>query len=115
MEENTEDIGFIIRSARWDRQLTQEKLAELIEVSAGFVGQIERNEAYPSLHILLKLVRVLKLDSNVIFYPYLQKQETKSVEFGIRFQHLNKEHQELVITLLEKLEELQEKEDSGEK
>ncbi|MBR1741679.1 MAG: helix-turn-helix transcriptional regulator [Lachnospiraceae bacterium] len=114
MAENMEDIGNIIRNSRVERHLTQEKLAELIEVSAGFVGQIERDEAYPSLRILFKLIRVLKIDSNVLFYPFLQKQGSKAVEFGLRFGRLSKGHQELVITLMDKLEELQEEENSSE-
>lgn len=60
-------IGAIIRNYRMSHHLTQEELAELIGVSAGSIGQIERDETYPRLDRLAKMVDILNIDGNVIF------------------------------------------------
>lgn len=113
MTEYMPDMGNIIRDRRLERHLTQEELAEKAGISPSFVGQIERNEEYPSLGVLARLIRVLKIDSNVFFYFSLQEKGSGEVESGVRFEGLRKDHQELVMALLEKLEELQKGEKTG--
>lgn len=56
--------------------LTQEQLAEKIGKSAGYIGQLERGLSMASLPTLKKLINVLSLDANLIFYdeqPYQRK------------------------------------------
>ena len=107
MTENIPDMGNIIRNSRLDRHLTQGELAERIRISPSSVGQIERSERYPSLGVLTRLIRALKIDSNVLFDPSLQEKGSEAAEFEVRFDALSENHQELVVTLLERLEELQ--------
>ena len=61
-------IGDLIRMKREEHGLTQEQLAELIGKSAGYIGQLERGLSMASIPTLKRLVNVLSLDANQIFY-----------------------------------------------
>ena len=61
-------IGDIIRFRREELGLTQEELAERIGNSAGYIGQLERGLSMASIPTLKRLINVLALDANLIFY-----------------------------------------------
>ena len=49
---------------RWQRKragLTQEKLAERIDINPVYMGQIERGYRVPTVDVLLRLARALKV------------------------------------------------------
>lgn len=53
------DLGKRIREERLKLRLTQEKLAESIDVSSSYVGQIERGERSVTLDTLIKIINIL--------------------------------------------------------
>ena len=67
-------IGLNILHYRKEQRLTQEQLAELIGKSAGYIGQLERGLSMASIPTLKRLVNVLSLDANQIFYDEKQDQ-----------------------------------------
>ena len=67
-------IGDLIRMKREEHGLTQEQLAELIGKSAGYIVQLERGLSMASIPTLKRLVNVLSLDANQIFYDEKQDQ-----------------------------------------
>ncbi len=107
MKMNNQKFGSIIRKKRKEMHLTQEKFAEMTGVTAGFIGQVERGETYPSIQIFMKMVNILNLDTNEIFNPSYYKSENNNTEFIILFQKLNKNNQELAWTLIQKLIQMQ--------
>jgi len=56
---NYEQLGKRVREERQKLNLTQEKLAERVEVSEAYIGQIERGERSMSLDTLVKLANQL--------------------------------------------------------
>lgn len=60
-------IGSIIRGARLNQGLTQEELAELVDVTPAYIGHIERNQRSFSLQTLVRLVTELDIDMNYLF------------------------------------------------
>lgn len=54
-------IGKNIKKFRLERNLSQEKLAELLGVNSKFIGHVERVERYISLRKLIHLSFVLKI------------------------------------------------------
>lgn len=52
-------LGSRIKNKRLSLNMTQEKLAELVDISAVYVGQIERGDRHMTLDILLKISEVL--------------------------------------------------------
>lgn len=55
-------VGIKIRAARTRMGLSQEKLAELSEISTNSVGNIERGTSSPTLEMLNKIALGLKVN-----------------------------------------------------
>jgi transcriptional regulator with XRE-family HTH domain len=68
MSESKEHFGKILKELRLSRQMTQEQLAELIDKSAGAVGQLERGDIYPNYETLAKIIDALNVDANLFFF-----------------------------------------------
>lgn len=56
---NYRELGQRIRVLRQKQHMTQEQLAEKIDISASFLGHIERGSRVASLETLVKLCNVL--------------------------------------------------------
>lgn len=67
MEILQERLAKIIRTKRLDLGLSQEQLAEKIDKSTSFIGQIERGECFPKFETLQALVVCLGIDANDLF------------------------------------------------
>ena len=59
-------IGDRIKEARKKQGLTQEQLAERLDVSVEFVGQIERGLKLPSMNVFIKLIGVLNVSADYL-------------------------------------------------
>lgn len=67
MDTIKERLGPMVKERRRKQKTTQEELAEYVEVTPGFIGQIERGEALPSLDTLQRIIKHLHLDPNELF------------------------------------------------
>ena len=54
-------LGLKIRDRRKSMNYSREKLAELADMNAYYLGEIERGEKKPSLDFLIKICNVLKI------------------------------------------------------
>lgn len=54
-------IGKRVRAARRARDMTQEQLAELANISTSFVGHIERGTRVPSLETMWRICKAMGL------------------------------------------------------
>ena len=59
-------MGDRIRETRKKQVLTQEQLAERLDVSVEFVGQIERGLKLPSMNVFIKLIEVLNVSADYL-------------------------------------------------
>ena len=59
-------IGDRIREARKHQGLTQDQLAERLDISVQFVGQIERGLKLPSMQVFIKLIEVLNVSADYL-------------------------------------------------
>jgi transcriptional regulator with XRE-family HTH domain len=57
-------IGAVAREARLRARLTQEEVAERVEIVSEVYGRLERGAILPSLPTLVRLCRALALDAN---------------------------------------------------
>ena len=55
----TQDIGKKLKQLRIQRNLTQEEMADRCELSKGFISQVERNLASPSIATLTDMLEAL--------------------------------------------------------
>ena len=80
-------LGQRIRAKRKEQKLTMEQLAEKIDVSVVFVGEMERGLKLPSLKTFIALVNVLEISADELIYDktetgkhYLADEITKAME-----------------------------------
>ena len=59
-------MGDRIREARKKKGFTQEQLAERLDISVEFVGQIERGIKLPSMAVFMKLIEVLSVSADYL-------------------------------------------------
>lgn len=65
---NYELLGKHIREQRKNKQYTLEQLAEKLNVSTTFIGQIERAKGIPSLETLVKIANVLETSTDYLLF-----------------------------------------------
>ena len=56
-----------IRIARLQRRLSQEKLAEMVDISTKYLNMIENRKANPTIVIVVKICIALDIELNSIF------------------------------------------------
>lgn len=59
-------MGDRIKEARKNKKLTQEQLAEQLDISVEFVGQIERGLKMPSMQVFVKLIETLNVSADYL-------------------------------------------------
>lgn len=60
-------IGNRIAEERLDQEISQEKLAELANLSKNIIGMIERAETSPSLENIYKIALALNIKMEILF------------------------------------------------
>ena len=59
-------MGDRIKEARKNQGLTQEQLAERLDISVEFIGQIERGLKLPSMQVFVKLIENLNVSADYL-------------------------------------------------
>lgn len=67
MVELRDRIGKIVKDRRQAMEMSQEELAERIEKSTGFIGQIERGDSLPSIETFQALIHTLGINAELFF------------------------------------------------
>lgn len=81
MKEKTIYIGEVVRALRKAKGLTQEKLANDINIDRSYLSDIERNIKAPSLYTIFKLAKGLEIP-----YGELIKNIYESIDFDSLFE-----------------------------
>ena len=85
-------LGQKIRKLRNLHHMSQAKLAELIDVSTNYIGQIERGDRKPSLETLVALCNALNTNMDYILSDSLSLNEDQlTLDILNKLQHLNKD------------------------
>lgn len=86
------DMGLRIRMLRKTQHITQEALAEKLDVSPSFLGHIERGTRAASLETLIKLCHVLNTEPNYLLASFIDPSmdDTINVMDGITRKQLAK-------------------------
>lgn len=88
-------------------------MAELVGVTAGFLGQLERDLSYPRFEILVRLIYILDISPEMIFFPNPENLiedieiELLDNEIKLNISLLDKGNKEIILYLAKKLIELQ--------
>lgn len=80
-------LGRRIREERLKRNLTQEQLAEAIEISNSYMGQIERGERSLTIDTLIRLTNVLRVTVDYLLQEYVDPNDSIYLEQIIQLMH----------------------------
>lgn len=94
-------LGQKIRELRTSHHFSQADLAELIDVSTNYIGQIERGDRKPSIETLVSLCNVLNTSMDYILSDSLTTKEDQLIhDIVSRLQDLSKEEKRFFYTTL---------------
>lgn len=74
------DIGSKIKQLRLENGLTQQELANRLELTKGYISQIERNISSPSLETFFSILEVLGTDPTAFFSTLKDEQVVHTEE-----------------------------------
>ena len=69
VHDKSDTLGNVIKRAREKEGMTIEKLSEKVGVTTRYIYRIENEGKKPSFDVLNKLIHVLSINSESIFYP----------------------------------------------
>lgn len=67
-----EILGDVVKKARLELKLTQNAVADRVDVDVRTVMNIENHKGNPKMEVLFPLIRELKIDPSTIFYPEME-------------------------------------------
>ena len=95
-------IGKNIRQCRLERHFSQEQLAERVNVSANYIGMIERGEKAPSLETFLALANALQVGADRLLWEVLTVgYQEKSSQLVQRLGRLSQRDQKLIFAVMD--------------
>ena len=100
-----------IRNERKNKRITQEELAEMLEVSPTHVKHIESGHRKPSVEILFALAKVLNISLDEVVFP--KKDTPRDATRGKIERLLDVSDEASLQFILSVLEALREKEQTG--
>lgn len=67
------EFGKRLRKHRKDRKLTLDQMAELVELSPNYLGDIERGKKFPGTETLIQIVNVLDISADELLKDSVNK------------------------------------------
>ena len=99
-------IGERLKKARTDKGLTQEKLAEKLDVSIAFLSRIERGSSHISLKRLSQICDILGISEGTILNGSSNNSDTYlSSEFNTLIKNSTPEKQKLIYKIAKVINE----------
>ncbi|MDD2337377.1 MAG: helix-turn-helix transcriptional regulator [Geobacteraceae bacterium] len=101
MENTKALLGARIREIRKARGLTQEQLAEMIDVEQKHVSRIESGKNYPSIDLLEKMAAALKVPLMGFFdFMHLQDDDESAVNLEKMLLELDRDSRKIAYRLI---------------
>ncbi len=94
-------LGQVIREKRKMLGLSQDKLGELMGVSTGFIGQLERGETGLRIGNLQKLFHLLCIDPNEVFSDQVFEKHTEYHDLKLMFYQLPEDIQQYIYSMIQ--------------
>ena len=99
-------IGSKIKEARERAHLTQEELAEIIDISPTHMSVIERGVKTPKLDTFVKIVKALNLSADALLLDGMdQVNDSIVAELSVRLGRLSDEDQNRILNAIRALTE----------
>ena len=99
--EYSKPLGDVIKSARKRMDLTQNEVADSIDVDVRTIINIENYKGNPKLEVLYPLIRSLKIDAREIFYPEMQRESPALRQLRLLVEDCSEEEAATIIPVLQ--------------
>lgn len=94
-------VGVNIRKYRLEKNLSQEQLAEMTDLSPNYISMIERADKTPSLTTLINIANALNVTTDMILYDVLNEHyQIKSSLIFDKVSKLSKEEQNRIYDII---------------
>lgn len=104
------EIGQRLKSYRQAQGYSQEELADKVDISLKFYGMIERGERGMSLDTLLKLVKILKIDTEYLLFGEITDHDIPIMQMLSELSPPEQKYaEEILLVFLKSLENLKKK------
>lgn len=100
MENNKIFIGKILKNTRSSLGLTQEEVAEKLNLAPRYISDIERDKSKGSIDTLVKLCNIYKITPTFILQDYLDIKDEQPAPELIGFYQLKDEQKEIIKELI---------------
>ena len=101
MPEYSKTLGDVVKSARKRMDLTQNEVADSIDVDVRTIINIENYKGNPKLEVLYPLIRSLKIDAREIFYPEMQRESPALRQLRLLVEDCSEEEAATIIPVLQ--------------
>lgn len=95
------EIGARIKQARMECGITQEQMAELVDVTVQYVSDLERGVTGGSVGTIVKICRTLSVSSDFLL---LGKSPDQDLVLSDKLRSFTPEQKEAVLEIIEKVE-----------
>lgn len=103
MKDTAIAFGKRVRCLRKERQLSQEKLAELCELHPTYIGQMERGEKNPTVETIFQICRGLNISPDQLFRNLSAEDEQTLPQKAYNlFLNYSPDDQQILLDILEK-------------
>lgn len=109
MNNHSNLLGNMIREGREELQLTQDEVAEKLQINLTHYGNIERGTNNPSLPLFIEIVKTLNLSVDAYIYPERAYNDSLSQQIIRLISHCSERERKIILanilTLIENREE----------
>lgn len=99
MPEYSRPLGDSVKRARGRLRLTQNELANAIDVDSRTVLNIENYKGNPKMEVLYPLIRKLNIDAREIFNPEMLRQSPALCQLRVIVEKCNEQEAEAMIPI----------------
>lgn len=100
MHDYCQSLGDTIKQARNRMNLTQNEVADAIDVDSRTILNIENYKGNPKMEVLYPLIRTLKIDAREIFTPEILRDSPSLRQLRILIEECNEEEAAAIIPIV---------------
>lgn len=101
MPEYSRPLGDAVKRARGKLGLTQNEVADVVDIDVRTVLNIENYKGNPKMEVLFPLVRALKIDAREIFNPEMQRESPALRQLRLLIEECTEEEAAVIIPVFQ--------------
>lgn len=96
-------LGNQIREARTENRISQEQLAELVNITPAHLKHLESEHRKPSLEVLVSLMEVLHFSFDSLVFPVPTEREKRNQEIELLLRACSDQQLEIILDVTRSL------------